>query len=77
MESKRLPPALHHLNQDVRNVCWKIAQSIVVHISISENESNFTLHIGDDHSQIELRAFLLQFVEGLVHVLPEFQVHAC
>lgn len=76
MKSKHLPPEIHHLNQDVKNVCWKIAESICVHISISENESNFTLHIGDDHSQIELKAFLLQFVEGLVHVLLEFQVYA-
>ena len=77
MEGKRQTPALHHLNQDVRSVCWKLAESIVCYISTSENENNFTLDIGDDRSQIELRVFLLQFAEGLVHVLLEFQVYAC
>lgn len=34
------------------------------------------MHIGDNDSQIELRPSLLQFAEGLVHVLLEVQVYS-
>lgn len=64
------PPGQGHIN-----VFWKIFEGIVNHIRTAANEGNFTLHIGDDHFQIELRPFLLQFKECLVHVFLEVLVY--
>lgn len=55
----------------------KKKKSTVVHIKTEENESDFTLHIGDNHSQVELHPSLVQCVEGLVHVFLEVQVYVC
>lgn len=46
-----------------------------IDINTAANEGNFTLHIGDNHSQIELRPFLLQCKECLVHVFLEVLVY--
>lgn len=70
-EGKPLPPVFHHLDQDIQMFMGKSNVYL-----LAGKEHNFTLHIGDNDSQIKLRPSLLQFAERLVHVLSEVQVYS-